>query len=113
MTAWAGHGEGGNGESLAIALRPGNAGSDTADHVEASLLALAQLPRHLRRKALIRADSGGGTYEFLDWLTAKPRRLRYSDGMTIIGEMQAAILKIPSRSWTPAYDGAGQVRDGA
>src|SRR5580693_6613537 len=33
MTAWADHGETGNGEPLAIVLRPGNAGSNTAaDH---------------------------------------------------------------------------------
>ena len=40
-----------DGEPLAIVLRPGNAGSNTAaDHIEAAGLALAQLPRHLRRK---------------------------------------------------------------
>jgi len=61
MTAWADHGAGGNGEPLAIVLRPGNAGSNTAaDHIAAARLAIAQLPRHLRRKVLIRADSGGG-----------------------------------------------------
>ena len=55
-------------------LRAGGAGSNTAaDHIEASRLALAQLPRHLRRKVLIRADSGGGTHGFLHWLTAKSR----------------------------------------
>ena len=27
--------------------------------------------------------------------------------------MQAAILKVPAAAWTPAYDGDGQVRDGA
>ena len=30
MTAWADHGEAGNGEPLAIVLRAGNAGSNTA-----------------------------------------------------------------------------------
>jgi hypothetical protein len=45
MTAWADHGSAGNGEPLALVLRPGNAGSDTAaDHIEAARLALAQLP---------------------------------------------------------------------
>ena len=45
MTAWADHGQDGNGEPLAIMLRPGNAGSNTAaDHIEATRLALAQLP---------------------------------------------------------------------
>jgi DDE family transposase len=114
MTAWADHGPGSGGEPLAILLRPGNAGSNTAaDHIEASRLALAQLPRRLRRTVLVRADSGGGTHEFLEWLTAKSRRLHYSVGMVITEEMRAAILKAPADAWTPAYDGDGQVREGA
>jgi len=114
MTAFADHGAGGNGEPLAIVLRTGSAGSNTAaDHIEATRLALAQLPRHLRRRVLIRADSAGGTHGFLEWLTAKSRRLRYSVGMTITEDMQDAILKVPADSWTPAYDGDEQVRDGA
>jgi hypothetical protein len=114
MTAWADHGPDGNGEPLAIVLRPGNAGSNTAaDHIEATRLSLAQLPRHLRRKVLVRTDSAGGTHGFLDWLTARSRRLHYSVGMTITEDMQAAIGKVPAGAWTPAYDGDGQVRDGA
>jgi hypothetical protein len=114
MTSWADHGASGNGEPLAIVLRAGNAGSNTAaDHVEATRLSLAQLPRHQRRRALVRTDSGGGTHEFLTWLTAPSRRLHYSIGMTITEDMQAAILKVPATAWTPAYDGDGQVRDGA
>jgi hypothetical protein len=114
MTAWADHGQGGNGEPLAIVLRPGNAGSNTAaDHIEATRLSLAQLPRHLRRRVLVRADSAGGTHEFLEWLTARSRRLHYSVGMTITGDMQAAIGKVPADAWTPAYDGDGEIRDGA
>ena len=114
MTAWADHGADGNGEPLAILLRPGNAGSNTAaDHIEAARLALAQLPRRLRRKVLVRADSGGGTHEFLDWLTSNSRRLHYSVGMAITEDIQAAILKAPAAAWTPAYDGNGQVRKGA
>jgi hypothetical protein len=114
MTAWADHGQEGNGEPLALVLRPGNAGSNTAaDHVEAARLALAQLPQRLRRTVLIRADSGGGTHEFLNWLTAPSRRLHYSVGMTITEDMQAAVLKVPADAWTPAYDGTGQIREGA
>jgi hypothetical protein len=64
------------GEPLAIMLRAGNAGSNTAaDHIEAVKLALAQLPEHVRRRALVRADSDGGTHEFLNWLTKPGRRL--------------------------------------
>jgi hypothetical protein len=114
MTAWADHGQDGNGEPLAIILRPGNAASNTAaDHVEAARLALAQLPRHLRGRVLVRADSGGGTREFLKWLTGRSRPLHYSVGMTITEDMQEAILTVPATSWTPAYDGNGQARDGA
>jgi Transposase DDE domain group 1 len=114
MTAWADHGEGGNGEPLAIVLRSGNAGSNTAaDHIETTRLALAQLPRRQRRRVLLRTDSGGGTHEFLTWLTAPSRRLHYSVGMTINEDMQGAVLKVPASSWTPAYDGNEQVRDGA
>ena len=37
--------------------------------METARLALAQLPRHLRRRVLIRAHSAGGTHGFLEWLT--------------------------------------------
>jgi hypothetical protein len=114
MTAWADHGETGSGEPLALVLRPGSAGSNTAaDHIETARLAIEQLPRHLRRKVLVRADSGGGTHEFLTWLTARSRRLHYSVGMTITEAIQDAIGMVPANAWTPAYDGDGQVRDGA
>ena len=114
LAAFADHGASGNGEPLAIMLRGGGAGSNTAtDHIEVTRLALAQLPRHLRRKVLVRTDSGGGTHGFLQWLTAPSRRLHYSAGMTITEDMQDAILKVPADSWTPAYDGDGQVRNGA
>jgi hypothetical protein len=114
LTVFADHGPDGAGEPLAIMLRAGNAGSNTAaDHIEATRLALAQLPRHQRRRVLIRADSGGGTHDFLDWLTQPGRRLQYSVGMTITDDMHDAILNIPARAWTPAYDSDRQVRDGA
>jgi hypothetical protein len=114
LTAFADHGADGSGEPLTIALRPGNAGSNTAiDHIEATRLALAQLPARLRRRVLIRTDSGGGTHEFLNWLTRPGRRLAYSVGFTITDDVQEAILKVPACAWTPAYDADGQVRPGA
>src|SRR5487761_1510981 len=76
LTVFADHGAGGSGEPLAIVLRPGNAGSSAAaGHIEATKLALAQLPAGLRRQVLIRTDSGGGTHGFLTWLTGPRRRL--------------------------------------
>ncbi len=114
LTAFADHGPSGSGEPLALMLRAGNAGSNTAaDHIQATRLSLAQLPRHLRRRVLIRADSGGGTHDFLAWLTKPGRRLAYSVGFTITEDVQEAILNLPGRIWEPAYDGDGQVRPGA
>jgi hypothetical protein len=114
LTAFADHGPDGGGEPLAIMLRPGNAGSNTAaDHIQVTRLGLAQLPRHLRRQVLIRADSGGGTQEFLAWLAKPGRRLAYSVGFTITEDIAAAILAVPKKAWTPAYDAGGQVRPGA
>ena len=102
------------GEALAIMLRPGNAGSNTAaEHIEVASLALAQLPRRQRRRVLIRTDSGGGTHDFLAWVAGPGRRLNYSIGMTITEDMHQAILQIPDRVWEPAYDAGGQVRPGA
>jgi hypothetical protein len=114
LAAFADHGAGAGGEALAIVLRPGNAGSNTAaEHIEVTKLALAQLPRRVRRRVLIRTDSGGGTHEFLAWLASPGRRLHYSVGMTITDDVAEAILTLPSRIWEPAYDAGGQVRPGA
>jgi hypothetical protein len=114
LTVFADHGPEGSGEPLAILLRPGNAGSNTAsEHIEATTLALAQLPSRPRRRVLIRADSGGGTHGFLSWLAAPGRRLAYSVGFTITDDIADAILDIPADGWTPAYDAGAQVRPGA
>jgi len=114
LAAFADHGQGAGGEPLAIVLRPGNAGSNTAaEHIDVTKLALAQLPRRSRRRVLIRTDSGGGTHEYLAWLASPSRRLHYSIGMTITDDMQDAILALPDRIWEPAYDAGGQVRPGA
>jgi hypothetical protein len=114
LAAFADHGAGAGGEALGILLRPGNAGSNTAaEHIGVTRLALAQLPRHLRRRVLIRTDSGGGTHDFLAWLSRPGRRLHYSVGMTITDDIAQAILALPDRVWEPAYDAAGQVRPGA
>jgi len=67
LVAFVDHGPAGSGEPVAALLRPGNAGSNTAaDHIETAQLALAQLPKRLRRgrQTLIRTDSGGGTHAF-------------------------------------------------
>ena len=114
LAAFADHGAGAAGEPLAILLRAGNAGSNTAaEHIEVTRLALAQLPRRARRQVLIRTDSGGGTHEFLAWLSSPGHRLHYSVGVTITEDMQEGILALPDRVWEPAYDAGGRARPGA
>ncbi|MCZ4103471.1 IS1380 family transposase [Streptomyces sp. So13.3] len=110
------HGRDGTGEPVAAMLRPGNAGSNTAaDHIEATQLALAQLPKKYRRgrQTLVRTDSAGGTHEFVAWLTKQGRWLSYSVGMTITGAIHQAVLKVPASAWTPAVEPDGEIRDGA
>ena len=112
MTAWADHGQGGNGEPLAIVLRPGNAGSNTAaDHIEATRLSLAQLPRRLRRRVLVRADSAGGTHEFLEWLTAPSRRLhsRNAQRVQAQGSPAARATLGPLEDWPEGKAGPGVI----
>lgn len=108
------HGPGGTGEPVAALLRPGNAGSNTADdHV--TQLALAQLPKEYRRgrRTLIRTDSAGGTHTFVTWFAQRGRWLSYSVGMTVTEQIHSHVLKVPASAWTPAVETGGGIRDGA
>jgi hypothetical protein len=117
LCAFADHGPDGTGETLAILLRPGNAGSNTAaDHITVIRDALRQLPSHrtgLRpgRTVLIRTDSAGCTHDVLDFLAAQ--RLSYLVGFPLPGNTEALLRLIPDTVWAPAYDGDGSIRDGA
>jgi hypothetical protein len=116
LCAFVDHGPAGTGEPLAMLLRPGNAGANTAaDHKTVLADALAQLPYvngyRVGRTVLIRTDAGGGTHEFLDHLTA--RRLACSVGFGLTETMVARLALIPAAAWTPAYDSDGGVREGA
>jgi hypothetical protein len=113
LCAFADHGPDGSGEMLAIQLRPGNAGSNTAaDHIAVTKAALAQLPGGKSRpgkSVLIRADSAGGTHEFVDWLTG--RRVSYSVGYTLPHETPELYRLIPENFWEPVLDPDGQVSE--
>ncbi len=117
LGSWVDHGQDGTGEPLSMLLRKGNAGSNTAaDHIAVTNDALRQLPFHRRggrvgRKVLIRTDGGGGTHEYLRWLSGQG--LSYSVGFTLTDEMVAKIDQLPKAAWTPAYDADRKVRDGA
>jgi hypothetical protein len=117
LWTFADHGRQGTGEPLAVLLRAGNAGSNTAaDHIAVVKAALAQLPGHRRgrrpgRTVLVRADAAGATHEFLNWLASQ--RLSYSVGFSLPDSFATVVDQIPAEAWTPAYDGDGQPREGA
>ncbi|MGB4778851.1 IS1380 family transposase [Microbacterium sp.] len=116
LCAFVDHGPAGTGEMLAIRLRPGNAGSNTAaDHIAVVKDALAQLPDGNPRpgkSVLIRTDGAGGTKQFVTWLTG--RRLSYSVGFTLpFHTPQLYKLLTDHKAWEPALDADGDVRDGA
>ena len=117
LCAFLDHGAEGTGEPLAILLRPGNAGSNTAsDHITVVKQALAQLPGHEPgrrpgRRVLVRTDGAGGTKDLIKWLTGQ--RMAYSIGFTLPENTPELLAQIPENGWTPAYDAHDQVRDGA
>jgi hypothetical protein len=106
------HGQQGTGELLAVMLRPGNAGSNTAqDHIQVVRQGLAQLPCPAGRGVLIRTDCGGGTHQFVGWLDR--RGLSYSVGFTLPLDTPALYRLIEPGTWTPAHNPDGEPRDGA
>ena len=103
----------GTGEALAGVLRPGNAGSNTAqDHIEVLDLVLAQLPRPARAQPLlVRVDTGGATHGFTDHL--RQRGIRFSISLPADERVRQAVLAVPDAAWMPATDADGQPRSGA
>ncbi len=117
LWAFADHGQNGTGEPLAVLLRPGNAGSNTAaDHITVVRDALRQLPGHQARtrpgrKVLVRIDGAGATHALLDWLVGQ--RLSYSVGFGLPAHTADLLAMIPEQVWQVAYDSDGGVREGA
>jgi hypothetical protein len=103
----------GAGEALAGLLRPGNAGSNTAqDHIDVVDLALAQLPTSARTQPLlVRADTGGATHALVEHL--RERGVRFSVSLPADERVRAAVLAVPLGTWQPAVDAGGQPRPGA
>jgi Transposase DDE domain group 1 len=92
-------------EALAMQLRPGNAGSNTAaDHVTVIDRALAQIPEPQVEMIdiLIRADSAGATHQTADH--CQRCDLRFSFGYELTEPVRSAILETPEQAWTPALD---------
>jgi hypothetical protein len=118
LLTFADHGPGGTGEPLSFLLRKGNAGSNTAaDHIVVLKAAFAQLPgrkpgRRPGKSVLVRADGAGATHELLSWLSGQ--RVQYSVGFSLPDTFTAELAMLDKAElWQPAYDGDGQIRDGA
>jgi Transposase DDE domain group 1 len=64
-------------ESLAMLLRPGNAGSNTfADHLAVLTAAIRQIPSRMRSRLLVRVDGAGASHELIDHLLSLSSRRR-------------------------------------
>ena len=117
LCAFVDHGAQGTGELLAIQLRPGNAGSNTAkDHISVLREGFRQLPGHVPgvrpgKSVLVRTDGAGCTHDLTKWLTAQ--RVQYSIGYTLPSDAGEIIEQIPPQCWTPAWDAEGKPREGA
>ncbi len=99
-------------EALGGLLRPGNAGSNTADDHKAVLdLALAQIPAQYIEglEILVRADSAGATHGLVDY--CREGNLRFSVGYELTESVRTAILEIPEDAWVPALDQDGSARE--
>ena len=98
-------------EAMAGLLRPGNAGSNTAeDHKMVIDLALAQIPaKYIESiEILVRADSAGATHGLVDH--CREGNMRFSVGYELTEPIRAAVLKIPADAWVPALDQDGSER---
>lgn len=99
-------------ESLAMLLRPGNAGSNTvSDHIRVLADAIDQIPAKYRRKILVRVDGAGATHEFLEHLhqmNSAFRTVRFTVGWTITDADETAIAALPADAWTDSLDPDGE-----
>ncbi|MHA3947383.1 IS1380 family transposase [Cellulomonas bogoriensis] len=113
LCAFVDHGTAGTGEPVAVLLRAGNAGSNTAaDHLQVISEALAQIPGTTRGKSvLVRIDGAGGSHKVIEALAR--RRLAYSVGFTLPDNTPDLLKLIPEHVWAPAYDAHDAIRDGA
>jgi hypothetical protein len=103
------------GEALALKLRPGNAGSNTAaDHIEVLTEAIAQIPDPHRRDLLITCDGAGATLDLIRHITSlntvHGRRVHYSVGFDLDHRARTAIALVRERDWQHVWNRDGYPR---
>jgi hypothetical protein len=114
LTAWCDN----TGESLAVLLRPGNAGSNTAaDHLAVVDAAIAQVPARYRRKMLFTCDGAGATHALVNHISKLNARrgyqVHFSVGLDFDERIREALPKLPESAWVPALDADGKAREDA
>jgi hypothetical protein len=112
LTAWCDN----TGESLAVKLRTGSAGSNTvADHLQVLTAALNQIPSTHRRDLLITCDGAGATKDLLAHITAlntaPGQRVHYSVGFDLDERCRTAIARVPEALWENVINPDGSPRD--
>jgi len=119
LTAWCTN----IGDSLAVQLRPGNAGSFTAsDHLAVFDAAIAQIPAAWRADVLVTIDGAGASHEIIDHLTGchtaaahgrRGRRVEYSIGWPVDERTLGAVGVLGESDWGDALHTDGAVDPGA
>ncbi len=101
-------------ESLAMLLRPGNAGSNTfADHAAVLSAAIGQIPARMRSRLLVRVDGAGASHELISHLlslTTARRTVLFTCGWAITEADEQAIAALPAAAWQAAVGQDGTVQ---
>ena len=102
-------------ESLAMLLRPGNAGSNTfADHAAVLTAAIRQIPSRMRSRLLVRVRWGRcqPRADHPPAVPGRPRRtVLFTCGWAITGADEQAIGLLPAAGWQAAVDQDGAVQE--
>ena len=102
-------------ESLAMLLRPGNAGSNTfAGHAAVLTAAIRQIPSRMRSRLLVRVDGAGASHELITHLlslSSRRRTVLFSCGWAITEADERAIAMLPAAAWQAAVDQDGAVQE--
>ena len=103
-------------ESLAMLLREGNAGANTAaDHIRVLADALRQIPGSSRAKILVRVDGAGATHDLLEHLEAlntARRSVRYTVGWKMTDLDEQALALLPEHAWEDSLTQDGGIQGG-
>ena len=103
-------------EPLAWMMRPGSAGSNTAeDHQTLLDEAIAALPPAFRRKLMVTCDGAGASHDLVKCVDKLASRrgyeLTYSVGWALTEREKAALRLVPDTAWEAAVGAKGEVRE--